>query len=252
MSVQVINHIDTMNYQNLSDLDSSSNYLDQFPVYSYCDLGDEEYEYSECQSVCSLNRYDFETKEDYMGYLIEKGKDYTYDQDGYKIPKVKLCGYIRRPREQDYIDKYNPQCLGLWKNEECYVNFWNKYFEDFYNDAHPKKDDERLFKLYQEFYKVVDSIKYQRYAIDDYDDDDHDWYNEEQKEVEEFEKSCEPDTPVKYTKQKPLVVKYISKHQLNSLPEYARKCFNQKISTNKTIRAPITKRRSSRRSKVEM
>lgn len=222
----------------------------QFNDYLEYYYSTEEYQYSECQSVCSMDRSDFESKDDYVVYLVSKGKDYTYDEDGYKIPKVDLCGYIRYPKDEDYIDKFNPNKLSMWRTEDCYVNFWNKYFENFYNDDHPESKDADLFKTYQEFYKVVQSIKENRYALDDYDSCSQYWKDLEE-EFAEFERSCEPEEPLKYTKVKPSIVKYISKHQLKTLPDYAQKHFNQKIVTNKTIKAPSTKRQQKKAPKMK-
>jgi hypothetical protein len=169
-------------------------------------------------------------------------EEIVYDKDGCDI--WEYSEGLKYP-----LNKYNPRCIYLWKSDECYVNFWNRYFEDFYNDLHPKEDDEMIFKLYQEFWKVVYGIKYNRYA---FDGDSYDQYwKEVDEEIAEFERSCEPDTPGKYTKEKPSIVKYIGKHQLKALPDHVQKNFNQKVSTNKTVKAPSSKRRHNRGRKMK-
>ena len=196
--------------------------------------------YSDNESICSKSREDFDNREDYMDYLLYKGINFIFDEDGYKVPKVNSISYIWWPHEEDLIEKFDPNsyCYGMWRDPQSYVNFWNKYFIDFYKDMHSKKDDANLFKLYLKFKDVVKEIIYNGYT-EVYTNSDADqitnYYEAEEQELEDFE-------PVKYSKQKPTVTKYINKYQLNTLPEYSRKYFNKKVTTNKTIIAPVTTR----------
>lgn len=208
----------------------------------------DEYEYSDDESVCSMNRTDFDSREQYMDYLISKGKGVSYDKDGYKHPKVNFCGYFCHLLESDFDKKVDPNSFyeGMWKNTDCYIKFWREYFYDFCEHVHPKSDEERLSNLYQQFCEVEEGIYSNKCPYYD-EDDGFKWYLElvamQQQEFEEFEKACEPEPSVKYFKKKPTVIKYIGKHQMNALPEHARKYFNQSVATNKTIKAPITPRR---------
>lgn len=204
----------------------------------------DEYEYSDDESVCSMNRTDFNTREQYMEYLRDNGKGYSYDKDGYKYPKVNFCGYSLHLINEDFVQKMDPHSIyeGMWKNNDCYLKFWKEYFHDFCKGVHPKSDDERLFQLYQKFSKIENSLNHTNY--EDYDNTLlHEMWDFENLQYQEFEEQCEPEPAVKYSKQMPVVTKYIKKHQFDALPEHAKKYFNKSIATNKTIKVPATNRR---------
>lgn len=216
--------------------------LMSFQMETQSNYSNEEYDYSDNESVCSKSRKNFKTREDYMQYLESKGKGYSFDDDGYKVPKIDFCGYIHWPRDGDYIRKFNPESYwdGMWKDEQSYLNFWNKFFEDFYNDKHSKKDDVELFKLYLKFKDTIQQITAQKSSKLIYDLNSTDL--KKGLEEEDYDASYEPDEPTKYSKKHPIVTKFIKKHQPNTLPEHLKKLFNQKVTTNKTIKVPITRR----------
>lgn len=208
----------------------------------------DEYAYSDDESVCSMDRSDFDSREQYMDYLVSKGKGISYDKDGFKHPKANFCGYFCFLSDADFDKKWDPNSFyeGMWKSPDCYIKFWNEYFHDFCEHVHPKSDEERLSNLYQQFCKVEEGINTDNCLY--YDEaDGFKWYQElvamQQQEIDEYEETCEPEPACKYFKRKPVVTRYIKKHQLNALPEHARKYFNQSVATNKTIKAPVTNRR---------